>query len=140
MSSLKASSKKPPRSVKSVEAALQKLNHATAQEIADWINSQPKNLKRIGLTSVYRGLNYLVEQADVKPLNFNDGMVRYELNHEGAHHHHFICTECNAIQALDICPFESALESHLPGASIHYHNFELFGLCAVCNGKTLAKD
>jgi Fe2+ or Zn2+ uptake regulation protein len=130
---------KTPRNVKSIKVvydALHQLNHATAQDILDWINmSSP--VKGTSLTSVYRALNHLVSTSQVKPLNFNDGQVRYELNSHQMHHHHCICTGCNQITMVDICPFDAVAEQLNDEFFIQYHNFEIFGLCQSCQVKSL---
>lgn len=122
---------KPPKSVRHVLEALQQLNHATAPEVQEWINRSIEG-KKVSLTSVYRALNQLVEEFQVKPLNFNDGQVRYELNSRVMHHHHLVCTKCDQIQMLDSCPFEPVLEQLKGKFTVQYHNFEVFGLCNTC--------
>lgn len=122
---------RPPKSVRHVLEALQQLNHATAPEVQEWINRSTEG-KKVSLTSVYRALNQLVAESRIKPLNFNDGQVRYELNNRKMHHHHLVCTQCDQIQILDSCPFEPLL-SQLEGKfTVQYHNFEVFGLCSSC--------
>lgn len=121
------------KSTRMVLDALQQLNHATAPEILDWVNRVSEG-RKVSLTSVYRALNQLVAEARIKPLNFNDGQVRYELNSRHMHHHHLICTRCDAIQVLDACPFEALLEQVAGQFKVHYHNFEVFGLCPSCAG------
>jgi Fe2+ or Zn2+ uptake regulation protein len=111
--------------------ALQQLNHATAPEIQEWINRSIIG-KKVSLTSVYRALNQLVADAEIKPLNFNDGQVRYELNNRMMHHHHLVCTQCDQIQVLDSCPFEQVLTQLEGKFQVQYHNFEVFGLCSNC--------
>ena len=120
-----------PKSTQAVQEALQQLNHATAPDIMDWVNRTAGD-KKVSLTSVYRALSYLVGEAQIKPLNFNDGQVRYELNNQHMHHHHLVCTRCEKVQVLDSCPFEAVL-SQLEGKfRVDYHNFEVFGLCGGC--------
>lgn len=119
------------KSTRAVLEALQQLNHATAQDVFEWIQRSPRN-PEISLTSVYRALNQLVSQSDVKPLNFNDGQVRYELNTQHAHHHHFVCTQCNHIQVLDVCPFEDYVKALPPSFQVQYHTFDVFGVCQDC--------
>lgn len=127
------------KSVRVVLNALQQLNHASAQEILDWINrAAPED--DVSLTSVYRALNHLVDRLEVKPLHFNDGQVRYELNSQQMHHHHFVCTRCNSIQMVDVCPYESFAESLGQKFLIQYHTFEVFGLCEPCQGTAEALE
>lgn len=122
---------RPTKSTRNVLEALQQLNHATAPEILDWINRNSTD-KKVSLTSVYRALNQLVAEAEIKPLNFNDGQVRYELNNRKMHHHHLVCTQCDQIQVLDSCPFEGILAQLEEQFKVQYHNFEVFGLCRRC--------
>lgn len=122
------------KSYRLVLEALQHLNHATAQDILDAIRLKHPAHK-VSLTSVYRALGGLVSDTTVKPVHFNDGQVRYELNHPGAHHHHFICTQCQAVREVTGCPFEGLLTPlQAEGFLVHYHTFELFGLCPACQG------
>lgn len=127
------------KSVRAVQEALQQLNHATAQEIFEWIQRSPRN-PEVSLTSVYRALNVLVEQVEVKPLHFNDGQVRYELNTRQMHHHHFVCTRCNHIQMIDVCPYESLAHALGDQFFIQYHTFEVFGLCRDCVNEQSERD
>lgn len=123
-----------PRTAKSTQAvleALQQLNHATAPDVMDWIN-RSSGAKKVSLTSVYRALNQLVAEAKAKPLNFNDGQVRYELNNQRMHHHHLVCTRCEKVQMLDSCPFEPILNQLVGKFQVDYHNFEVFGVCEHC--------
>ncbi len=123
---------KMAKSTQAVLEALHQLNHATASDIMNWVNILQPN-KKLSLTSTYRALNILIADQRVKPLHFNDGQVRYELNHPQMHHHHAICTRCNKVQVLDTCPFERLLEHPLKEFVVQYHNFEVFGLCQDCN-------
>jgi Fe2+ or Zn2+ uptake regulation protein len=119
------------KSTRNVLEALQQLNHATAPEIMDWVNRTSGD-KKVSLTSVYRALNQLVDDAQVKPINFNDGQVRYELNSH-MHHHHLVCTQCERVQVLDHCPFDEILQQLEGRFRVNYHNFEVFGLCQECH-------
>lgn len=91
------------------------------------------NPKNISQTTVYRALNFLVENFFIKPVSLNDGHTRYEIINPENHHHHFICTECKKLFPLDYCPYGNA-ENLLPeGFTVKFHNFEVFGLCAKCH-------
>jgi Fe2+ or Zn2+ uptake regulation protein len=131
MSHSTESNQRPAKSARNVLEALHQLNHATAPEVMDWVNRTANGSKKVSLTSVYRALNQLVAQGDVKPLNFNDGQVRYELNGR-MHHHHLVCTQCDRVQVLDDCPLESTLAQLKDRFLVNYHNFEVFGVCRDC--------
>jgi len=86
----------------------------------------------ISQTTVYRALNYMVENHLLKPVNLNDGHNRYELISKENHHHHFICTNCQQLYPVE-CPFET-VEKLLPeGFKVNFHNFEIFGICKDCS-------
>lgn len=47
------------------------------------------------------------------------------------HHHHFICTECNKVIPIHVCPMDH-ISTDLEGARIDSHRFEVFGACGEC--------
>lgn len=116
------------KSERKVLNALQKLNCATAEDIHSEINKEHK----IGLTSVYRALKRLEKSCEVKPVNFYDGRVHYDLNSKDDHHHHFVCTLCNRVEVIRHCPFEAIKQQLGEDFEVQSHNFELFGLCGEC--------
>jgi Fur family zinc uptake transcriptional regulator len=100
-----------------------------AYEIFEMLKS--REIKNISQTTVYRALNYLVDNYILKPVNLNDGHTRYEVIAAEEHHHHFICTHCRCLVPIE-CPYNN-LESLLPeGFQARFHNFEIFGLCKNC--------
>src|SRR5690554_1518494 len=70
--------------------------HPSAEDIYLTLR-QKYNNDNIGLTTVYRTLEILVNMGIVYKFDFGDGRTRYELS-EGPdgfhHHHHLVCTEC----------------------------------------------
>ena len=72
-------------------------NHLTSEEIYDLVKVKSPE---IGLATVYRTVQLLVELDILSKLNLDDGFVRYELDthdEDEHHHHHLICTECGKI-------------------------------------------
>lgn len=54
----------------------------------------------VGLTTIYRTLDILVNLGMVLKFDFGDGRARYELIEEEkatTHHHHIVCTKCRKI-------------------------------------------
>jgi Fe2+ or Zn2+ uptake regulation protein len=144
------------KSVQAVLKVLPYISHATVQQVMDAVNtpddgtksgqSGPLKAKPLSLTSTYRALNTLVALGTVKPLHFNDGQVRYELNHDKPHHnkpgkttpkhhHHFVCTQCTKVDEIEACPVAPLIESLSQRYTVQYHTFEVFGLCDLCNKK-----
>ena len=111
---------------------LQNLTCATAEEIYHKINTETKD-KKIGLTSVYRALKKLEKNYEVKCVNlFNDGKIRYELNKNEGHHHHFICKKCNYVEIIHECPLKEIEKTLKSKHMLLYHSFDLYGICNEC--------
>ena len=86
---------------------------------------------RLSLATVYRNLNALVEEGTAKTVNLPGESARFELAHEGHHHHHFQCRGCQAVYDIHACPGE--LSQLAPrGFVVQDHDLTLYGLCAHC--------
>jgi Fur family ferric uptake transcriptional regulator len=100
----------------------------------------------IGLTTVYRTLELIVQTGMVFKFDFGDGRARYELS-EGpcsiGHHHHLVCTGCGRITDYrDFIDEEiELLKQTEKGLSRKYkfkitnHLIQFYGLCEKCQGK-----
>ncbi|NWF75626.1 MAG: transcriptional repressor [Nitrospirae bacterium] len=118
-------------------------DHLSAEEIYMTVH---KVYPAIGLTTVYRTLELLVQMGLVFKFDFGDGRARYELS-EGpksiGHHHHLICTGCRRI--IDYTDFIDEeielLKRTEKGLSKKYnfkisnHLIQFYGLCEKCKGK-----
>ena len=67
-------------------------SHLTAEEIYDLVKLENPE---IGLATVYRTIQLLLELKIIDRIHLDDGYVRYELGHvfedeDGHHHHHLI--------------------------------------------------
>lgn len=117
--------------------------HLSAEEIYLTVhNAYPA----IGLTTVYRTLELLVQTGMVFKFDFGDGRARYELS-EGprsiGHHHHLVCTGCRRI--IDYTDFIDEeielLKQTEKGLSKKYnfkitnHLIQFYGLCEKCQSK-----
>ena len=100
----------------------------------------------IGLTTVYRTLEILVDLGLVFKFDFGDGRARYELaggSKKSAHHHHLVCTGCGRI--VDYTDFIDdeieLLKQTEKGLSKKYdfeitnHLIQFYGLCEKCKRK-----
>lgn len=70
-------------------------SHPTAEEV--YIEAQ-KTQPEIGLATVYRNLNQLVEMGEVKRIPMPTGHDRYDGHLE--EHYHLLCTKCGQLQDL----------------------------------------
>lgn len=84
----------------------------------------------LGLATVYRAVNRLVERSWLSEVRLPSQPVRYE-RHALDHHHHFHCETCERV--LDIeAPCED-LNSHLPeGFQANRHEVTFYGICKSC--------
>ena len=101
----------------------------------------------IGLATVYRTLDLLVNMGLVARLDFGDGRARYELTRGSKepvhHHHHLICTKCGrVIDYIDFIDEELELFKRTERTLSKKYNFEIkshkvqfYGLCDKCSGK-----
>jgi Fur family ferric uptake transcriptional regulator len=100
----------------------------------------------IGLTTVYRTLELLVETGIVAKFDFGHGRAKYELTEEFGrkkHHHHLICKRCQTI--IDYSDFMEDELSYLrkteKGLAKKYdfdidsHVINFYGLCGACRAK-----
>ena len=104
----------------------------SAQEIYDGIRAKGG---RVGIASVYRALDQLVELNLVQRVELGDGVARFEPSHGGGvHHHHLVCDDCGRVDPF----FDPALEQALEGAAsrldygMRAHEIVLHGSCGDC--------
>jgi len=97
----------------------------------------------VGLTTVYRTLEVLVNMGLVNKMVFGDGRAWYELAagpRKERHHHHLICTKCKRV--IDYTDFIDEelefLKKAEKGLSKKYHfditnhEIQFNGLCEKC--------
>jgi Fur family ferric uptake transcriptional regulator len=89
----------------------------------------------VGLASVYRTLDGLVEQGLLQRVDFGDGIARYEPVRAGHdHHHHLVCDGCGKVETFHAAPLERAIEAivRATGYDVTSHDVVLRGACADC--------
>ena len=114
--------------------------HLSAEDVYQTVH---KDNPGVGLTTVYRTLELLVQMGLVFKFDFGDGRARYELA-EGPkgerHHHHLVCTSCGRV--IDYTDFIDE-EKELLGQTeqglskkfnfkISNHLIQFYGLCDSC--------
>lgn len=104
----------------------------SAQEIFDGIRDEGG---RVGIASVYRALEQLVELDLVQRVELGDGIARFEPSHAGGeHHHHLVCDDCGKVEPFSDLGLEEALEQ--AASRLDYgmraHEVVLHGSCAAC--------
>jgi Fur family ferric uptake transcriptional regulator len=84
----------------------------------------------LGIATVYRTLNALVEEGAIHPVDLPGEAPRYEVTGQG-HHHHFQCRKCGGVYTARGCPGD--LRKLTPrGFRLEAHEVILYGLCCDC--------
>lgn len=114
--------------------------HLTAEEIYMIVKT---DCPEIGLATVYRTIQLLLELNLIDRINLDDGFVRYEIGSVGEndskhHHHHLICRSCGRVFSFQDDLLEELEEKILKttGFQVVDHEVKLYGYCEECGGKT----
>ncbi len=103
----------------------------SAQEIHDGILSAGGT---VGVASVYRTIETLVELRLVQRVDVGDGVARFEpVGAADHHHHHLVCDDCGRVEPFIDEPLEQALER--AAGRLGYamqHEVVLRGTCGNC--------
>ena len=119
---------------KSVEVVKKHLSTAdgfiSAQSLHQKIS---KSATKIGLTSVYRALQKMVETGLVDTFRNPLGESEYRLC-TPTHHHHIVCTQCGFTVEIDGGAIENWASSAATkkGFSAISHIADIYGLCRQC--------
>lgn len=110
--------------------------HMAAEDIYELVR---EDYPDIGLATVYRTVQLLLEMQLVDKINLDDGCVRYEIGHlfDGEvkhHHHHLICKTCGKVTPFEDDLLEE-LEKHIEetnGFHVLDHELKFYGQCKEC--------
>ena len=113
--------------------------HYSTEEIYDLVKL---TYPEIGLATVYRTIQLLLDLEIIDKINFDDGFVRYELSEQleeqSKHqHHHLICKKCGQVfsfkeDLLDL--LEEKIKKEM-GFQISNHEVKFYGYCKSCQDK-----
>jgi Fur family transcriptional regulator, ferric uptake regulator len=104
----------------------------TVQQITDRLREDGRP---VGVASVYRALDLLVELRLAQRLDLGEGTARFEaLDASGDHHHHVVCDDCGRVEAFSDQDLEVALTRVADGVgfAVLGHDVVLRGACADC--------
>lgn len=90
--------------------------------------------RHVGLTTVYRTLQSLVDVRAIDVLHMASGESLYRSCTSDIHHHHLVCIECGKTVEIIGDPVETwarraAAEA---GFKLTSHTAEVFGVCPAC--------
>lgn len=102
----------------------------TAQQLHEQLRE--RGIK-IGLATVYRNLQALVDAGEVDVLRTTDGENAYRKCSAG-HHHHLVCRSCGHTVEIDAPLVERWAEELARRHGFHdfTHELEVHGLCRNC--------
>lgn len=108
-------------------------DHLSAEDVFLLVKEKAPD---IGLATVYRTLELLLELKIVDKFNFGDGVFRYDLRKDGdVHfHHHLVCMRCGAVREIEedlLSDVEEIVESDY-GFKIKDHRLTFHGICSKC--------
>lgn len=105
----------------------------SAQDLHDLLGRRGET---VGLATVYRTLQRLVEAGEVDLLRTEDGEAIYR-RCSTTHHHHLVCRGCGRTVEVE----GPAVERWTRGVAAEHgfvevsHTLEIFGTCAACAGR-----
>ena len=110
--------------------------HMTAEDIYELVK---EDSPEIGLATIYRTVQLLLEMQLIDRINLDDGCIRYEIGDlfDGKnkhHHHHLICKTCGKVFAFKDDLLDE-LESHIEEATGFHvldHELKFYGQCKEC--------
>ena len=105
--------------------------HLTAADIYEKVRPECPS---IGLVTIYRLLQILIELGFICEVHTNDNSHCYLARRQLAHHHHLICSGCGAVVEFTDCNL-SGLGKRLSretGFEIESHLLEFIGRCRNC--------
>lgn len=118
-------------------------DHLSAEDVYFEIHKTHSN---IGLTTIYRTLELLVQMGLALKFDFGDGRSRYELSDgpDGTeHHHHLVCTGCGRIidytdyidEEVELLKQTEEGLSRKFNFKIKSHILQFYGICDKCKEK-----
>jgi len=90
-------------------------------------------LPNVGLATIYRTLDSLIELGLIEKVHLEDGCHNFTTAFSG-HRHALVCKVCDQVVKYEDCPLEGIKEtvSKKTGFKIDTHYLQLFGTCSEC--------
>jgi Fur family ferric uptake transcriptional regulator len=121
-----------------VETFFHSPNHVSIEELLAQVRAHDA---KVGYATVYRTLKLLAESGIAFERRFGDGLTRYELADDEAHHDHLICVDCSRITEFEEPEIEALQEKVALryGFELRSHKHEMYGVCPECAAKNALK-
>ncbi|MCC7146268.1 MAG: transcriptional repressor [Phycisphaeraceae bacterium] len=106
--------------------------------VGEVLDQAGKRIPNLGIATVYRTINLLLEAQQIRAVTLPDGQTRYE-SAELEHHHHFRCTRCNQVFDMEGCMLQMPPGTVLPGGFVvQDHELTILGTCPKCGDSRIA--
>lgn len=118
------------------ELVLTSNDHLSAEQVRRRLKEAGDS---VGLATIYRTLDLLVQSGLVRAHDFGQGYRRFEPMPAQAHHDHLICVRCGRVEEFA----HDRLERMLPIIADEYgfqperHRVEIYGVCRDCQRRGL---
>ena len=111
-------------------------DHLTAAAVHQRLSRQGK---QVGIATVYRTLELLVESGLIRLHEFGDGFRRYEGATPQGSHGHLVCSSCGGVEEFTTERLERMLPIIADEHQFRYrtHRVELHGTCRDCQRRAL---
>ncbi|NIP39169.1 MAG: transcriptional repressor [Candidatus Dadabacteria bacterium] len=95
-----------------------------------------KVLSNVGLATVYRTLDSLIDLGLIEKVHLEDGCHNFTSALSG-HRHAVVCKVCDQIVEYEDCPLDGIKDqvSEKTGFEIDSHYLQLFGTCRQCQAQ-----
>ena len=110
-------------------------DHFTPENLYLLVKERYPELKT-GITTVYRTLNLLEENAFATSISFGTQGKKFELGNK-PHHDHLICEKCGKIVEFEDAQIERLQEkiAKMYDFKLTDHLMQLYGICKECQAK-----
>ena len=89
--------------------------------------------RSVGLATVYRALQGLVDAGRVDVFRRESGEALFRLCNP-VHHHHLVCLRCGRVVEIDACGVDlwASRVAHRYGFTVTDQQADVFGVCTAC--------
>jgi len=116
------------------EAILEAIRATKVHPSADWVYQTLKPTHPdLSLGTVYRNLNFLRRQGQIRCVGVVDGQERFDA--DTGLHNHFVCDRCGAVIDLYRIPVDGTLDRQVDreyGLKVDRHELVFHGTCKSC--------
>lgn len=113
--------------------------HLSAEDVASQVKDQGH---KVGLATVYRTIDLLVDSGLVVERDFGEGFRRFEPARDIPRHEHLLCSVCGAVEEFRDERIEEITRNiaTVRGFSRERHRLVIHGVCRACQRAAPAID